>query len=287
MTIALRGTVQATDTDTSSHTAIAGLTAGDVFIDIAHNTGGGAAPTLPGGSYPFTTIGTGTDSAGRNYTYGRRVATGAETGLVTTGFKLADTFFACSGVDNATPVESFQAPGTRPGGTVTRVAASTPTVDNCWHVLIFADTNSAGNTITTPPAGYTQLSFIPVAGQGSVYVYYKDLGPGSAGVSTGTKDATWSAGGGFGIGAGFILRAASGPTTPTASISDVTVTNLSGNAVLTVSLSSAAPVGGVAGLVNTSDITALAGVDYTGETNVPFSIAAGQTSGTITIPITP
>lgn len=74
---------------------------------------------------------------------------------------------------------------------------------------------------------------------------------------------------------------------PTASISDVTVNNLSGNAVLTVTLSSDALVGGVAGLINTNDITAIAGIDYTAQVNVAFSIAEGESSGTITIPILP
>lgn len=77
------------------------------------------------------------------------------------------------------------------------------------------------------------------------------------------------------------------PITPTASISDVTVNNLAGSVTLTVSLSSDALVGGVSGTVNTADITAVAGVDYTAQVNVPFSIPQGQASGTITIPILP
>lgn len=74
---------------------------------------------------------------------------------------------------------------------------------------------------------------------------------------------------------------------PTASISDVTVNNLSGNATLTVTLSSDALAGGVAGTINTNNITALAGVDYTGQVNVAFSIAEGQSSGQVVIPILP
>ena len=77
------------------------------------------------------------------------------------------------------------------------------------------------------------------------------------------------------------------PTPPTASISDVTVNNLSGNAVVTITLSSDALVGGVSGTVNTADITAIAGVDYTAQTGVAFSIPEGSASGTITIPILP
>ena len=51
---------------------------------------------------------------------------------------------------------------------------------------------------------------------------------------------------------------------PTVSTNDVTVNNLSGNAVVTITLSSEALVGGVSGTVNTADITAVAGVIYMG-----------------------
>lgn len=74
---------------------------------------------------------------------------------------------------------------------------------------------------------------------------------------------------------------------PTVSTTDVTVNNLSGNAVVTITLSSDALAGGVNGTVNTADITTIAGVDYTAQTGVAFSIPEGQTSGTITIPILP
>lgn len=120
-----------------------------------------------------------------------------------------------------------------------------------------------------------------IANYGLLITYYPDAAGGSKQVRFFRSPSAYDSG------PALVITHATGVTIPTASISDVTVTNLSGNAVLTVSLSSAAPAGGVAGLVNTSDITALAGVDYTGQTNVPFSIAAGQTSGTITIPITP
>ena len=74
---------------------------------------------------------------------------------------------------------------------------------------------------------------------------------------------------------------------PTVSTTDVTVNNLSGNAVVTITLSSDALVGGVSGTVNTADITAIAGIDYTAQTGVAFSIPEGSASGTITIPILP
>lgn len=74
---------------------------------------------------------------------------------------------------------------------------------------------------------------------------------------------------------------------PTVSTTDVTVNNLSGTAVVTITLSSDALAGGVSGTVNTADITAIAGVDYTAQTGVAFSIPEGSASGTITIPILP
>lgn len=74
---------------------------------------------------------------------------------------------------------------------------------------------------------------------------------------------------------------------PTVSTADVTVNNLSGNAVVTITLSSEALAGGVSGTVNTADITAVAGVDYTAQTGVAFNIPEGEASGTITIPILP
>lgn len=76
-------------------------------------------------------------------------------------------------------------------------------------------------------------------------------------------------------------------TPPTVSTTDVSVTNLSGNATVTITLSAAALAGGVSGTVNTADITAIAGVDYTAQTGVPFSIPEGQSSGTIIVPILP
>lgn len=77
------------------------------------------------------------------------------------------------------------------------------------------------------------------------------------------------------------------PTTPDITVDNISVNNLSGNAVLTVTLSSDALAGGVSGTVNTADITAIAGVDYTAQTGVPFSIPEGQSSGTIIVPIAP
>jgi hypothetical protein len=70
-------------------------------------------------------------------------------------------------------------------------------------------------------------------------------------------------------------------------ISSPTVNSDAGTATLVVTLDGPAPGGGFSGLVNTYDITAVAGVDYTAQVDVPFSISAGLTTGNIVIPILP
>lgn len=74
---------------------------------------------------------------------------------------------------------------------------------------------------------------------------------------------------------------------PTVTTVNVLCTKYDTSATITVTLSDAAKVGGVNGTVNTADITAIAGVDYTAQTGVAFSIPEGSASGTITIPILP
>lgn len=76
-------------------------------------------------------------------------------------------------------------------------------------------------------------------------------------------------------------------TLPNWTISSPTVDNDAGTVACVVTLDAPAPSGGFSGLVNTYDITALAGVDYTAQVNVPFSIAEGNTTGNIVIPILP
>ena len=70
-------------------------------------------------------------------------------------------------------------------------------------------------------------------------------------------------------------------------INSPTVNSDAGTVTLTVTLDAPAPGGGFSGLVNTYDITAVAGVDYTAQVAVPFSISAGNTTGNIVIPILP
>lgn len=72
---------------------------------------------------------------------------------------------------------------------------------------------------------------------------------------------------------------------PTVSTTDVTVNNLSGNAVVTITLSSDALVGGVNGTVNTADITAIAGVHYVDQDGATFFIPEGSDTGQVVIPL--
>ena len=219
MTLALVSTVQTATGTPVNHSAITGIATGDLYLEFAHNMGGGTAPVLDTTS-TFTTLATGTDGAGRNYTYGYRVRTGTEGTLSTTSAStaLADIFLGITGVDSTTQIESFQSTNGSFSATQT-VPASTPTTDNCWHVIAFADSNDGTNTISTPPAGYTLLGNITASGQGSIYAYYKALGAGSSGVSTGTPSAVWT-GSMLGLASGFIVRPSAGgggPTFPAAS----------------------------------------------------------------------
>lgn len=72
---------------------------------------------------------------------------------------------------------------------------------------------------------------------------------------------------------------------PTISVSDVTVSNLSGTATFTVSLSSTY-ASNVTVDYSTADQTATAGVDYT-STSGTLTFTPGQTSKTVVVPIIP
>ena len=139
MTIAIVSTAQTTTGSPSNHAAITGVATGNLYLDIAHNAGGGTAPALDTTS-AFSTISSGTDAAGRTFTYGFRVRTGAEGSLSATGSgTLLDIFFAVSGNNTSTPIESIQQLLSF-GGAQT-VPASTQTEDNAFHILIYANTN--------------------------------------------------------------------------------------------------------------------------------------------------
>lgn len=77
------------------------------------------------------------------------------------------------------------------------------------------------------------------------------------------------------------------PLTANASMPDVECTKFDGTVTVTVFLDAPAPVGGVNGTINTSDITAIAGVDYVAQTGVAFNIPEGDTTGDIVITLLP
>jgi hypothetical protein len=196
---------------------------------------------------------------------------------------MGNIFFALSGTSGV--VESAQSGTT--GFTATHtIPASTPTSDNCWHILFFSNNSNDAVTFVTPPAGYTALASLQVVGQGHIHAFYRDLGAGSSGVSTGAQSGVWSAGC-LGLLFGFIVKPDAGGPPPNWTISSPTVNRDAGTATLVVTLDGPAPGGGFSGLVNTYDITAIAGTHYTAQVDVPFSISAGNTTGNIVVPILP
>ncbi|MBK7710041.1 MAG: hypothetical protein IPJ37_03000 [Bacteroidales bacterium] len=72
---------------------------------------------------------------------------------------------------------------------------------------------------------------------------------------------------------------------PSLTIGDVTSGEADGNAVFTVSLSAPAACD-VTFDVNTADVTALAGTDFSALISAPYTILAGSTSVTISVPLT-
>lgn len=81
----------------------------------------------------------------------------------------------------------------------------------------------------------------------------------------------------------FTWTAGPPPTPPNWTISSPTVDSDAGTVTLVVTLDAPAPVGGFSAEVDTHDITALAGVDYTALVAEPFSIAEGDTTGDIVV----
>lgn len=76
------------------------------------------------------------------------------------------------------------------------------------------------------------------------------------------------------------------PTPPDITVSDVAVNNLSGTATFTVTFSSSYP-SDITINCTTANNTAIAGTDYTETSVTPLTIPAGQTTGTVTVPIIP
>lgn len=208
MTISLRGTLQSDTAFPVNHSAISGLAANDLLLDLAANHNGGTAPVFDT-TYTFTTIATGAFASTRNYSFGRRIATGSETAMDTTsGASLGGIlYFALQAIDTTTPIESYVSQENS-YGTSCAFPASTPTTDNCWHIVMAHNTSST-DTISAGPTGYMPLGSA-LSAQGSVYAWYKDLGAGSSGVATSASTVTWSGTGILPFAAGFIVRPSTG-----------------------------------------------------------------------------
>lgn len=76
------------------------------------------------------------------------------------------------------------------------------------------------------------------------------------------------------------------PTPPDITVGDVAVSNLSGTATFTVTLSASYP-SDITVNCATANGTAIAGTDYTTTNVTPLTITSGQTTGTVTVPILP
>lgn len=76
------------------------------------------------------------------------------------------------------------------------------------------------------------------------------------------------------------------PTPPDITVNDVAVNNLSGTATFTVTFS-ASYSSDITINCATANNTAIAGADYTATSVTPLTIPAGQTTGTVTVPIIP
>jgi hypothetical protein len=282
MPIAIRGTVQTATGTPVNHSAIAGITTGDLYIDYLQNLGAaGTLATDP--TSVFTSIATAGSGADAGLV-ARRTRTGTEGTLTASGGSvMGNIFFALSGTSGV--VESAQSGTT--GFTATHtIPASTPTSDNCWHILFFSNNSNDAVTFVTPPAGYTALSSLHVVGQGRIHAFYRDLGAGSSGVSTGAQSGVWSASC-LGLLFGFIVKPDAGGPPPNWTVSNPTVNSDAGTATVVLTLDAPAPAGGVNGFFSTYDITAVAGNDYTSRTAVAISIAEGGTTANLTVPILP
>lgn len=215
MTIALVSTVQtAAATSPVNHSAISGVAAGNLYLDFCVNNADSTVPSLDS-TYAFTSIESGSTEYGAvfgGFNLGYRVASGAESALdaSASGKPLSNIFFALSGVDPTTPIESYQRGDTYAhGGSGNEdCPASTSTVDNAWHVIVFTSMDATNSTYVSGLEDYTQLGVAGPSGSNYLYVFYKQLG---AAGSTGVKSILLSAD--FnGLLSGFIVRpAASGP----------------------------------------------------------------------------
>jgi hypothetical protein len=179
-----------------------------------------------------------------------------------------------SGVTNAAPdITQFYDSNY---GTVHSFNFTTATANE--FALVAEWTGGATGLGTSLNAGWVGRAY------GSLHSAYTNLDTGSAGVKTFTSTQASPARSSY-IALRFPLEVAGPP--PNWTISNPTVNRNAGTVTLVVTADAPAPVGGLSGVVNTYDIVAVAGTHYTAQVAVPFSIAAGQTTGNIVVPILP
>lgn len=90
--------------------------------------------------------------------------------------------------------------------TTAAVPASTSTINNSWHVVVFGDDQIGTNTVATAPAGYTLIGTFanPAGATNTLAAYRKTITPAGA---TGTPQLVWGTAGAYGFATGFISKA--------------------------------------------------------------------------------
>jgi hypothetical protein len=221
MTLALRGTVQQANGSSAGANDVTltpdvTLQAGDVWVEYVVASTGITADALLGIA---VSGGTWTDGVAFEHNVAARICTGSgETSFTDTcGGGSAGIGFGVSGAAATLPVDPAKfAKNDVTGNATYTTSAVTPSVDNSWHVVGFSDTNG-NNTVLTAPSGYTPCgSLQDNAAFGSMVMYRKPLGTGSAGNPV-TASLVWNATA-YGSAIAFIITpAAGGSVAPAAS----------------------------------------------------------------------
>ena len=166
---------------------------------------------------------------------------------------------------HATPLDVSSVTGT-PAPSVTTTAAGD-------LIITVAGANNGGNTFTTP-SGFTTMGQVNGANLDFSSAY-------KIGGSAGAETATWNRD--KAIIAAFKTAAT---VTPTLSVGNATCTNLDGTVNVRVTLSSA-NAANTTFTINTADVTAIAGPDYTAITGGTGTIPAGSLYVDIPVTIQP
>ena len=211
--------------------------------------------------------GTGTVNGSVSVSSGGFVAPGNSPGILNTGavtFSSGSTF-------------SVEIGGTTPGNTATD-----------YDQLNVTGSVSLNGATLTP----TQFAgFVPVAGNAFTIINNDLSDPITTTFAGLAEGATISNFLGSGLNATISYVGGDGNDVvilipPTISIGDASLSESGGNMIFTVTQSAASGVN-TTFQYSTADVTATAGSDYTGATNAPGQITAGNTTTTISIPILP